>query len=65
LLTTLRNGNYSIIVQVGLWILYFCLGDPAAIHPFLQEISKAKQISGESKSSGEIETGAAVLHVAV
>jgi len=38
-----------------------CSGDPAAIHPFLVEISKDKQKSAD----GNIDTGAAALHLAV
>ncbi|KAF8147199.1 hypothetical protein B0H34DRAFT_343598 [Crassisporium funariophilum] len=37
-------------------------GDPAAIHPFLAEISRDKRTP---PSSGEIDTGAAALHLAV
>ena len=36
-------------------------GDPAAIHPFLAEIGKDRRKSSE----GEIDTGAAALHLAV
>jgi len=43
----------------------FITGDPAAIHPFLAEISKDRRNSEESKHDGEIDTGAAALHLAV
>ena len=36
-------------------------GDPAAIHPFLVEISKDKQKSAD----GSVDTGAAALHLAI
>ena len=38
-----------------------CPGDPAAIHPFLVEISKDKQKS----TDGTVDTGAAALHLAI
>ena len=38
-----------------------CLGDPAAIDPFLAEIGKDRR----KLSEGEIDTGAAALHLAV
>ena len=45
---------------VVLWLIK-CSGDPAAIHPFLVEISKDKQKSAD----GSVDTGAAALHLAI
>ena len=60
LLSALRNG-------IAVFLLFFhpqliqYLGDPAAIHPFLAEISKDKQKSAD----GNVDTGAAALHLAI
>ena len=44
------------------YLLISCSGDPAAIHPFLVEISKDKQ---KSAADGSVDTGAAALHLAI
>ena len=43
------------------WLNKVSLGDPAAIHPFLVEISKDKQKSAD----GSVDTAAAALHLAI
>jgi oxysterol-binding protein 1 len=62
LLSALRNG-----IAFFLFFAFYhsqliqCLGDPAAIHPFLAEISKDKQ----KFADGNVDTGAAALHLAI
>ena len=60
LLSALRNGIYTSFDRNYVPWLIRCLGDPAAIHPFLVETSKDKQKS----TDGGVDTGAAALHLA-
>jgi hypothetical protein len=61
LLSALRSGNHTSFDRTCVLWLTECLGDPAAIHPFLVEISKDKQ----KFADGGVDTGAAALHLAI
>lgn len=61
LLSALRSGIYHSFRRICVPRLIQSAGDPAAIHPFLIEISKDRQKSAD----GDVDTGAAALHLAV